>query len=195
MAKTVVGLLDNPDEARTAADELLKAGFRKKDIGVITKDVPAEFKAVAKDMAKGAAAGALAGLLLAASTVIVPGLGPLLVAGPAATLVAGATYGGLAGGIIGALISKGVPEDQAHAYAEGIRRGGALVTVHAENDDLAERPVQIMQRHGAVNIDERARQWKNKGWSGRFDDGAPDQGVLGAVAVYSMVIEMPEQRA
>jgi hypothetical protein len=148
MAKTVVGLLDNPEQARKVVEELLKTAG-KKDIGVIAKDdVPAQFKAVAKDMGKGAALGALAGLLLAASTVVVPGLGPLVVAGPAATLVAGATYGGLAGGIIGALISKGVPEDQAHAYAEGVRRGGALVTIHAETDDLAQRAVL---QHGDRN--------------------------------------------
>jgi hypothetical protein len=204
MAKTVVCLLDNPEQARKVVEELLKTAG-KKDIGVIAKDeVPAQFKAVAKDMGKGAAVGALAGLLLAASTVVIPGLGPLLVAGPAATLVAGATYGGLAGGIIGTLVSKGVPEDQAHAYAEGVRRGGALVTIHAEADDLAQRAVQIMQRDGAVNIDERARQWKSEGWSGRFDEKAPARAepqeplpageVLSAVEVYSMVIEMQERR-
>lgn len=110
-----------------------------------------------KDMGKGAAIGALAGLVLAATTTIVPGLGPLLVAGAAAALVAGAAYGGLAGSIIGGLISKGVPEDDAHAYAEGVRRGGALVTVRAENGEQIERAVETMQRHGAVKIDERMR--------------------------------------
>jgi hypothetical protein len=58
MAKTVVALLDNPDEARKAVDELLQSGFQKKDIGVVANvDVPAEFKAVMKDMDKGAAVG------------------------------------------------------------------------------------------------------------------------------------------
>jgi len=56
MAKTVVALLDNPDEARKAVDELLQSGFQKKDIGVVANvDVPAEFKAVMKDMGRNAA--------------------------------------------------------------------------------------------------------------------------------------------
>ena len=204
MAKTVVGLLENPEEARKVVEELRHSGFRKKDIGLVVKDVPEEFKAVMKDMGKGGAIGALAGLVLAATTAIVPGLGPLLVAGPAAALVAGAAYGGLAGSIIGGLISKGVPEDDAHAYAEGVRRGGALVTVRAENDEQIERAVEIMQRHGAVKIDERMRQWKSNGWSGRFDEKAPAAArpeeprpageLLSAVEVYSMVIELPERR-
>jgi hypothetical protein len=203
MAKTVVGLLENPEEARKVIEELRHSGFRKKDIGLVVSDVPEEFKAVMKDMGKGAAIGALAGLVLAATTTIVPGFGPLLVAGPAAALVAGAAYGGLAGSIIGGLISKGVPKDHAHAYAEGVRRGGALVTVRAENDEQIERAVEIMQRHGAVKIEERMRQWKSKGWSGRFDEKAPARArpeeprpageLLSAVEVYSM-IELPERR-
>jgi hypothetical protein len=204
MAKTVVGLLDNPDEARKVIDELLRSGFRKKDIGFVVNDVPTEFKAIMKDMGKGAVLGALAGLVLAATTIVVPGFGPLLVAGPAAALTAGAVYGGLAGSIIATLTSKGVQEDHAHAYAEGVRRGGVLVTVHADTDELAERAVEIMRRHGAVKMDERVRQWKRKGWSGRFDEKAPAEGrhepplpeeeVLSVVEVYSMVIEMPERR-
>jgi hypothetical protein len=199
MAKTVIGLVENRNEARKVVEELLQAGFRKREIGVIASDdVPAEFKAVAKDAGKGAAVGALTGLVLAATTMIVPGFGPLLVAGPAAALVAGLAYGGLAGGIIGTLISKGVPEDEAHAYAEGLRRGGTLVTVHAETDRLAQRAVEIMATHGALDIEERARQWKSEGWNGRFEEkragkeAAPVQ--LSAVEVYSMVIEMPERR-
>ena len=79
-----------------------------------------------------------------------------------------------------------------------------LVTVHADTDELAERAVEIMRRHGAVKMDERVRQWKRKGWSGRFDEKAPAEGrhepplpeeeVLSVVEVYSMVIEMPERR-
>jgi hypothetical protein len=207
MAKTVVALLDNPDEALKAVDELLQSGFQKKDIGVIIakEDVPAEFKAVIKDMGKGAAVGALTGLLVAATTAIIPGFGALLVAGPAAALLAGLAYGSLAGGIIGALTSKGVPEEHAHAYAEGLRRGGGLMTVHAENDERVQRGVDVMKRHGALKLDERMQQWKDEGWSGRFDEKKapakataeaplPTRHVLSAVEVYSMVIELPERR-
>jgi hypothetical protein len=62
---------------------------------------------------------------------------------------------------------EGVPEDEAHFYAEGVRRGGALVTVNAENDELAARAVEIMKRYGAVDIDQRAAEWREQGWNGR----------------------------
>ena len=205
MAKTVMGLLQNRAEARTVIQELLESGFRKRDIGLIAPGDPAEdefsatAKAVTKDMAKGAAAGALAGLILAATTMMIPAFGPLLVAGPAATLVAGVAYGGLAGGVIGTLTSKGVPEEEAHFYAEGLRRGGALITVNARDDALAERAVRLLKRHGAVDLDERARQWTAEGWSGRFQPEEAEQQSaplpnLRAVEVYSFVIELPEQR-
>jgi hypothetical protein len=132
---------------------------------------------------------------------MIPAFGPLLVAGPAATLVAGITYGGLAGGIIGTLISKGVPEDQAHAYAEGVRRGATLITINADDDKLAQRAVRLLKRHGAVDLEERMQQWKGEGWSGRFQEASgapqPDAAVapeLRAVEVYELVIEMPERR-
>jgi hypothetical protein len=198
MAKTVIGLLQDRAEARKVIDELLKSGFRKKDVGVISpeEDTDALAKTVTKDMAKGAAVGALTGIVLAATTMIIPAFGPLLVAGPAATLVAGAAYGGLAGGIIGTLMSKGVPEDQAHAYAEGVRRGGTLITVHAQDDTMAQRAQRLLKRHGAVDIDERARQWKSEGWSGRFpQEQAPvEVSELRAVEVYDFVMDMPERR-
>jgi hypothetical protein len=198
MAKTVIGLLQDRGEARTFIRELLQSGFRKKDIGIIAPEDEGSSdvaKAVTKDMAKGAAVGALSGLVLAAATLTVPGFGPLLVAGPAAALVAGAVYGGLAGGIIGTLMSKGVPEREAHAYAEGLRRGGTLITIHAEDDELAERAVRCLKRHGAIPLDERMWQWKAEGWSGRFDAPAgPVAPELRAFAVYSAVIEMPERR-
>lgn len=201
MAKTVMALLQNGEEARRAVDDLLASGFEKKDIGVVAKDdVPAEFKAIMKDMGKGAAVGALTGLVLAATTLMIPGFGPLLVAGPAAALVAGLAYGGLAGGIIGAFISKGVPEEHAHAYAEGLRRGGTLVTAHARNDEAAQRGVEVMKRHGAQSMNDRMQQWKHKGWSGRFDEKArpedtmPEGEILTAVEVYDLVIQLPERR-
>jgi hypothetical protein len=199
MAKTVIGLVQDRAEARKVIDDLLKSGFRKKDIGVISpqEDFDDMAKAVTKDMAGGAAVGALTGLVLAATTMMIPAFGPLLVGGPAATLVAGAAYGGLAGGIIGTLISKGVPEDQAHAYAEGVRRGGTLITVHAEDDKLAPRAERLLKCQGAVDIEERARQWKSEGWNGRFpQEQVPAQisEEVRAVQVYDFVIDMPERR-
>jgi len=91
-------------------------------------------------------------------------------AGWLASTAAVAAAGGITGGIIGALTQAGVDEDDAHAYAEGVRRGGTLVTARVEDADRA-RVEAIMDR-SAVNIRERAQMWERSGWS-RFDPNAP----------------------
>jgi hypothetical protein len=168
MAKTVIGILENPSAAQQAVDELLKSGFERRDIGVISTDLMREAATAATGASKGMAFGALAGMLLSAATMMIPGLGPILVAGPGLTLLGGTTLGALAGGIVGALKARGVPEEQANFYAEGVRRGGTLITVHAKTDELAQRAIQILKSHGAVDIDQRVSDWKRFGWNGRL---------------------------
>src|SRR5712671_6103735 len=132
MAKTVIGILENPSAAQQAVDELLKSGFERRDIGLISSDIMREAATAATGASKGMA------------------------------------FGALAGGIVGALKARGVPEEQANFYAEGVRRGGTLITVHAKTDDLAQRAIQILKSHGAVDIDQRVSDWKRFGWNGRL---------------------------
>lgn len=115
-----------------------------------------------------ASEGAAAGGVLA-----IPGVGPV-VDGLRATLAgdaAGAAADGVAGGLIGALTDDGVSEDDAHVYAEGVRRGGTLVTVRVE-DDLAPTARAILSS-GSVDITRRRDMYAEEGWS-RFDEGRPD---------------------
>jgi uncharacterized protein (TIGR02271 family) len=88
----------------------------------------------------------------------------IVAAGPLIAVLTGASVGAVAGGLIGALTDIGVPEEEASYYAEGVRRGGTLVTVRAE-DHLGDRAVEIMERHNAVDIDQRAASWQESGWS------------------------------
>jgi hypothetical protein len=90
--------------------------------------------------------------------------------GRSAAIIAGAGIGATAGGLISGLTRLGVPEDDANYYAEGVRRGGTLISVDA-SDERAERAVAIMKQHGAVEIDKRAAEWRDEGWSG-FDSNA-----------------------
>jgi hypothetical protein len=163
MAKTVIGLMENPRQAEDVARELMQNGFDRADIGLIARDVRSEGETVFKGSLIGMSLGALTGLLMAVTAFAVPGLGPVLVAGP----LAGSAVGALVGGIAAGLMSHGVPEDEAHFFAEGVRRGGALLTVNARTDELVVRAVEIMKRHGAMGIHERAAEWRQKGWSGR----------------------------
>ena len=185
MASTVVGLFDNRSEAESVVRDLNDAGFRKDDISYVTQDRSKTAGATTRDdddsmAAEGAGAGAtagtvlggLGGLLVGTGALLIPGVGPALVAGSLAGVLgvtaAGAGIGAAAGGLVGGLVGLGVPEEHANYYAEGVRRGGTLVTVHAE-DNKVSQAAQIMRRHGAVDIDKRAETYKSEGFN-RFDE-------------------------
>jgi uncharacterized protein (TIGR02271 family) len=183
MAKTVVGLFDERAAAKAAVRELLGEGFTRGDIGMMAKrlddeprDVEVEYveedgheqvEDMAKGAGKGAAIGGAAGLLLSLSALAIPGIGPVLAAGPLAALIAGAGVGATAGGLISGLTRLGLNDDDADTYAEGLRRGGTLVSVNAP-DGRADLAVSTLKRHGAIEIDKRAAEWRAEGWSG-FD--------------------------
>ncbi|SNB47173.1 YsnF/AvaK domain-containing protein [Geobacter sp. DSM 9736] len=86
---------------------------------------------------------------------------------------ADAGVGAVPGGAIGALTRLGMPEQDAHKYAEGVRRGGLLITVTTDNDS-ADNAASIMRRNGAIDIDRRAETWRKEGWI-RFDEKAAPQ--------------------
>ena len=191
MAKTVVGLFDTFTEAQNVVQQLVNAGFDRNEISVLANDARGEFgmsRAVgdSSSTAEGAGAGAVGGgvlggvlgLLVGVGALAIPGIGPVLAAGPlaaalgtagASTLV-GAGIGAAAGGVIGALIGAGIPEDDANFYAEGVRRGGTLLLVKA-SDDMAQRAYDLMRSNGAVDIDQRSGDWRTSGWN-RFDPNA-----------------------
>jgi hypothetical protein len=73
----------------------------------------------------------------------------------------------LDGPIVG-LVRRGVPEREAHVFAEGIRRGGAIVAVRADDEMEAEQAALLMGRHGAVDVEACATGWRNQGWQGRI---------------------------
>jgi hypothetical protein len=173
MEKTIVALLDSREQAVKAVDELTKRGFHPEDVSIITGS-PEQAK-ILDDAAKGMLLGSVAGFLLGAATLMIPGLGLMLVAGPIGPLLAGTALGAAAGGVIGALKSKGIPEEDAQFYAEGLRRGVTLLVVRAKNEPMAAVAEEVMKKYGAVDIRERREQWKREGWNGRFEakDKAP----------------------
>ena len=134
------------------------------------------------EAAEGAGAGAtagtilggLTGLLVGLGALVIPGVGPVIAAGTIATALGsaalGAGIGAASGGLLGALVGAGIPEEDANVYAEGIRRGGALLTVQAD-DANAERAADIMDQFGVVDIDQRGQDYRQGGWS-RFDESA-----------------------
>ncbi|HEV2861250.1 MAG TPA: YsnF/AvaK domain-containing protein [Pyrinomonadaceae bacterium] len=177
--KTVVGLFDDRAAAQNAVRELVAEGFRRDEVSLVSKKpdgkgveveyVEEDGREQVEDMAKGAGTGAAIGagaaLLLSLTALSIPGIGPVLAAGPLAALIAGAGIGATAGGLLSGLTRLGVTDDDAHTYAEGLKRGGTLVTVNADNH-YADLAVNVMRRLGAVEIDKRAAQWREDGWRG-----------------------------
>lgn len=197
MAKTIVGSFDSFEEAQDVLDDLQQRGFSRDDISVIAnnasgqyssqyggegqlpRDAPATLSDTGAGSATGAAAGGVlggaAGLVVGLMGLAIPGIGPIVAAGPIAAALAGAGVGAVAGGLIGGLTGVGVSEDDASYYAESVRRGGALVTVRAE-DSRADEAAGVMRKRGAVDIERRAEQWKQQGWT-RHDPSATPYSV------------------
>ena len=178
MAKTVVGLFESSAEAQRVVEDLVSAGFMRNDIGIISHhlstaagDEP-ETSTTAVGVGAGALVGSIGGLLVGLGALTIPGIGPILAAGPIATALAGAGVGAAAGGVLGAMADLGIPEDEAQRYAEGIRRGGTLVTVKTD-DAGSERAMEVMYRHGPIDLEERAASWRERGWTGWAPTSTP----------------------
>jgi hypothetical protein len=182
--KTVTGLFDNYEDAKDAVAELEATGISRSDISLVASNSEGwydeERSEAAEDAAEGAGIGAVVGgtggLLTGLGLMAIPGVGPVVAAGwlaaTAAGALAGAAVGGAAGGIIGAMTESGVPERDAHVYAEGVRRGGSLVTARVDEPLVAEAE-RILGKSTAVDVAARRRDYEAGGWTG-FD---PDAGA------------------
>jgi hypothetical protein len=181
MTHTLTGLFDDFADARRAVQDLEAAGVPHRDISLVANAARGEHDAHAAgdDAGKGAGIGAtvggVGGLLAGLGLLAIPGLGPVVAAGwlasTAVGALAGGVVGGAAGGLVGALTHAGVPEEDAHVYAEGVRRGGSLVTARVD-EALAPTARRILGDDRTVNIQGRREAWRQEGWS-HFDDGAP----------------------
>lgn len=105
----------------------------------------------------GTIVGGGAGLLAGLGMLAIPGVGPVVAAGWLVATLAGAGVGAAVGGLVGSLTDAGIDREHAHIYAEGIRRGGTLVTVRV--DDMREGEVRaILDRYDPVDIETRDRK-------------------------------------
>jgi uncharacterized protein (TIGR02271 family) len=182
MAKTVVGLFDDVHDAEAVVGQITELGVRRDQISIARQDAGSSgetrtrtasaseddggMSGTAGGAATGAVVGGAAGLIASLTSLAIPGFGPILAAGPIIATLTGAGIGAAAGGLIGALVDAGVPEHEAEYYNEGVRRGGTLVTVRTE-DALAPRIADVMNRHNAIDVDERAATWRQSGWTPR----------------------------
>ncbi len=174
--KTVVGTYNSIQTAYSVANDLISAGYSRNDISVVANDAKQEYAAytdanyvdstddVAKGAGIGAAIGGLGGLLVGLGALAIPGVGPVIAAGPLLAALTGAGVGAVTGGIVGALVDLGIPDEDAHIYSEGLRRGHVLVIAQVP-DASANAVTGIMERPGLVDIHRQADSWRSSGWN------------------------------
>jgi hypothetical protein len=173
--RTVTGLFDTYDHAASAVRSLKDAGIASEDISLVANNSSGEIHdheeesgGAATGAGLGVATGGGIGLLAGLGALAIPGIGPVVAGGWLVTTVVGAAIGLASGGIVGALLKAGVSEDDAHVYAEGVRRGGTLVTARVD-DTRAEAANAILRNARGVDISTRREEYAAEGWS-RFDE-------------------------
>jgi hypothetical protein len=159
----VFGIYSTREAAERAADAIVKAGFSTSDISVL---LPENFgnRAIGTEKStkapEGATAGGTTGALLGGAlgmlagigALAIPGVGPLIAAGPIMATLAGAGVGGAIGGIAGALVGLGIPEYEAKRYEGRIQKGGILLSVHCASSDEVKRAKEIIERAGGEDV-------------------------------------------
>ena len=164
MSKTsVIAIATSSNQAELIVDQLRAAGFSGNDISVLFPDkrsgkdfahekhTKAPEGATVGGTAGGVVGGAL-GWLAGIGLLAIPGVGPLIAAGPIMAALSGAAVGGLVGGIAGALVGLGVPEFEAKRYEGRIRAGNILISVHTEKHEEVSRVKEIFKNGGATDI-------------------------------------------
>lgn len=178
--RTLTAMFDRYDQAAEAVRQLEAAGIPHGDISIVSND--AEHRqyhdadgddSTGTGTGTGASLGTIlgggAGLLAGLGMLAIPGLGPVVAAGWLASMLVGAGVGAAAGGVVGALTGAGVSETDAHAYAEGVRRGGTLVTVRTDEAAI-DTATRILDHDGTVDLNDRTSTWRSEGWNGSYPD-------------------------
>jgi hypothetical protein len=163
MAKAIFCTVKTVPQAAEVVERLKTAGFSSNDISVLLPDKPGTRQFAIDNQTKapeGAAIGAGAGLVLGGSlgwlagigALAIPGLGPLIAAGPIMAALSGAAVGGTVGGLTGALVGMGIPEYEAKRYEEKVKGGSVLIAVHSEDADETSRAKKVFEDAKAEDI-------------------------------------------
>lgn len=164
VTKTAVfAIYQTGDQAERGVDVLLAEGFANDDISVLlpdyqgSKDFAHEKNTKAPEgatagVAAGGAIGGTLGLLAGIGALAIPGVGPLIAAGPIMAALAGLGAGGAVGGLIGALAGMGIPEYEAKRYEGRIKEGGVLLSVHCDTTGEVARAKDLLKATGAQDI-------------------------------------------
>jgi hypothetical protein len=167
MTQSIAGFFRTRGEGEAAQAALLSDGFTRDQVSFVTGDAlghetpalgPVESVEGQSELAQDAFIGSAIGLAVGMIAVFIPGIGPLIAAGPLAGAIAGLSVGAGAGGIVGLLKDTGVSKEEAEFYAEGVRKGGALITVEYASADEEKRAREVLKKSGAIQTEELAAE-------------------------------------
>src|SRR6202030_1666421 len=159
----VFGIYSTREGVERAAEVLSRSGFPVTDISVLlpeslgSKDMGTENATKAPEGAaagagSGAVLGGTLGLLAGIGALAIPGVGPLIAAGPIMAALAGIGVGGAVGGFTGALIGMGIPEYEAKRYGGRVRKGGILVSIHCDDSEWVNKAKETLKATGAEDV-------------------------------------------
>ena len=161
---SVFGIFSSREGVETAVAALKDADFRSSDISILAPENLGDIRDIATVKStklpegattggtSGAVVGGVLGWLVGIGALAIPGVGPFLAAGPIMAALAGVGVGAAVGGITGALVGFGVPEFEAKRYETRLRKGGILLSVHADNHDWIARAKSVLEKAGAEEI-------------------------------------------
>jgi hypothetical protein len=149
--------------AESAVDRLIAAGFSNQDVSVLMSDKETARELAAEKNTKapegtttgvgvGGVVGGTLGLLAGIGALAIPGVGPLIAAGPIMAGLAGLGVGGAVGGLVGALVGMGIPEYEAKRYEGRVKDGGILVSVHCDTSEEISRAKDVLKQAGGEDI-------------------------------------------
>lgn len=160
MTKAVVGVFTNEERAKEAINELKRQGFER-EISLVAKETSEgqggtaeqemtmeEGQNLGDGVATGGALGGVAGILAGAGALFIPGVGPIIAAGPLASFLTGLVGGGLVGG----LVDFGIPEERGQYYEERVKQGDLLVTIKANEEEVSQVS-RVFRQHGAEEVE------------------------------------------
>ena len=159
----VYGIYATPATAEAAVDHLLARGFTNAAISVLLPDDESTRafahekstkapEGTATGATTGGVLGGTLGLLAGIGALAIPGVGPLIAAGPIMATLAGAGVGGAVGGLLGALVGMGIPEYEAKRYEGAVKDGGTLLSVHCDTSEQIDAAKQALKETGAKDI-------------------------------------------
>jgi hypothetical protein len=159
----VFGIYKSRAQAESAVDRIFAAGFSQNDISVLLPDTQSskEFahekntkapEGTTTGVTTGGVVGGTLGLLAGIGALAIPGVGPLIAAGPIVASLAGLGVGGAVGGLIGALVGMGIPEYEAKRYEGQVKDGGVLLSVHCDTTEDISRAKDLLKQTGAEDI-------------------------------------------